>query len=159
LVDPTITKIAEDASRQIARAERLDLVSTKEIYRTIIEAIISAVLARSPSVTGAGAMREALNAIVNWYTPPNDSKPFPIKIVVDALADARSEDWARHEAEIEPVADAPAGTVGTVPKHVLGDLQASLDWRGPDGIGHSKIIVDRAYAELIAAALAASDRE
>jgi hypothetical protein len=31
-------------------------------------------------------VRDALNAVMNWYTPPNDSGPFPIQQVADALA-------------------------------------------------------------------------
>lgn len=27
---------------------------------------------------------DALSEVLNWYTPPNDSKPFPIEIVADA---------------------------------------------------------------------------
>lgn len=44
LVDPTLTTIAEKAAKQIAIAERLDNISAKEVYRTIIDAIVSAVI-------------------------------------------------------------------------------------------------------------------
>jgi hypothetical protein len=45
LIDPRLTVLAENAARRIARAERLDNVSAKEAYRTIIEAMVSGCLA------------------------------------------------------------------------------------------------------------------
>ena len=50
----------------------------------------------------------------------------------------------------------PADAMRGVLRHVLGDLQASLDWRGADGKGHDKIVIDRAYAEIIARGLSAA---
>lgn len=36
-------------------------------------------------------MRDALQAAVNWYTPPNDSKTsFPLKQIVEAINDRSS---------------------------------------------------------------------
>lgn len=29
---------------------------------------------------------DALTEVMNWYTPPNDSKPFPVSQVAEALA-------------------------------------------------------------------------
>src|SRR5260370_39862558 len=43
---------------------------------------------------------------------------------------------------------APAGKVGALPKHVLGDLPASLEWPRPDGLGRRKIVIERSYPRL-----------
>jgi hypothetical protein len=43
-IDPMLTKLAEGAAKQIARAERMDTVSAKEVYRVIIEALVNAAL-------------------------------------------------------------------------------------------------------------------
>lgn len=32
-----------------------------------------------------GPVFDAIEEVVNWYTPPNDNKPFPIATVADAL--------------------------------------------------------------------------
>lgn len=45
LIDPRLTILAENAAKRIARAEQLDVVSAKEVYRTVIEAMASACLA------------------------------------------------------------------------------------------------------------------
>lgn len=42
-------------------------------------------------------MREALNAAVNWYAPPKDSWPFPIKQVTEAAALSIAHPLRRHE--------------------------------------------------------------
>lgn len=44
LVDPRLTSLAEQAARTIGRAERLDIVSQKEVYRTVMAAMIDAIL-------------------------------------------------------------------------------------------------------------------
>lgn len=35
---------------------------------------------------------DALAEVLNWYTPPNDSKPFPIQMVSDAYNRACGKD-------------------------------------------------------------------
>lgn len=65
LVDPAMTDIAERAAKQIARAERLDNVSAKEVYRTIIEAIVSARLAAKPDDDGEAVEPEELENLIS----------------------------------------------------------------------------------------------
>lgn len=59
MIDPRLTVFAENAAKQIARAERLDNVSAKEAYRTIIEAIISACLAKQAEIAADAALAPA----------------------------------------------------------------------------------------------------
>lgn len=39
-------------------------------------------------IAAAPDMLAALDAAINWFTPPNDSGPFPLKQITDAIAKA-----------------------------------------------------------------------
>jgi hypothetical protein len=43
------------------------------------------------AVNSHANMLAALHAAVNWYTPPNDSGPFPLKQIVDAITKAEGK--------------------------------------------------------------------
>lgn len=45
------------------------------------------------------AMLNALNAAIDWYTPPNDDGPFPLKKIADAVALAATSTPERARAD------------------------------------------------------------
>lgn len=47
--------------------------------------------ANAKLIAAAPDMLDALHAAMNWFTPPNDSKPFPGKQIADAIIKAQGD--------------------------------------------------------------------
>ncbi len=65
---------------------RHEAIMIQDAARRAAEQMALCLEATRDAQTRVRAIEGLLDRIVDWYTPPNDSKPFPIHLVRDALA-------------------------------------------------------------------------